>query len=316
MIDDVSTSGSRWRERAIAATRERLKRLEIEAHRIKAELARLEFENEHEIADELSDELGRNGMEVAWPAAIVARPQCDIAPRPNEFGSIQRPAANKPVSAAIVRPEVVIPSKEIGSKIGEPSRKIRRKTSSAWILSMAAHAAVLALLAPMTFALFAHDEMPLLARFSALDSPFIEEPVATPIELVSFEEFELPGDVASEVASLAESAIEEPVPVGLRADCNPGPTAPIADRCRNLDGREWPKPRQRAGRRWRAGCRGRCRSTGDDQLLRHSSPGQLRGIPRRQLRQHEAGADGDDALRVGTEHRTDDRQATILCGVL
>ena len=54
----------RWRERALRETRRRLQHLQVEMHRVKADLARLESANETDLANELAVDLG---LELAEP---------------------------------------------------------------------------------------------------------------------------------------------------------------------------------------------------------------------------------------------------------
>ncbi len=197
-------------------TRQRLKRLEIETHRIKAELARLESENEHEIADELTHELRLDGVAIADSAlhdvlprrlpvnARAQAPRVDLSPQrrvDKEHSTAPRiAAAEAPSSNGVPRDR-------------KATAKRRKRLSPAWTLSLGLHAAVLALLAPMTYVILTNDEMPLFASMFALESPDLDEPGAAPIELVSFEEFEMPDEAVDDAAGLAESVTEEFAPV-------------------------------------------------------------------------------------------------------
>ena len=61
------------REQAIEAARRRLRRLEIETHRIKAELARLEADYEDDVADWLSRKVRRRTPPGCEPAPTADR---------------------------------------------------------------------------------------------------------------------------------------------------------------------------------------------------------------------------------------------------
>lgn len=216
MIDDaVSSSGtSRWlrRDRLLHDTRQRLKRLEIETHRIKAELARLESENETDIADELTHELRLDGV-----AASETAPRAELTRRlPTQALRVDFSPQRRVDTEHLTAPRIA--AAEATSSNGVPrdrkaTAKRRKKFSPAWTLSLGLHAAVLALLAPMTYVMLTNDEMPLFASMFDLESPDLDEPGATPIELVSFEEFEMPDDAVDEAAGLAESVTEEFAPV-------------------------------------------------------------------------------------------------------
>lgn len=213
MIDNTASTTTRssrsWRrERALRETRQRLRRLEIETHRIKAELARLESENETDIADELADELRLDGV---WstdsaPGGMVPRPvhrptvRVDHAPL--QRVDHKRGALPPYVAANGARAEVA-------------GKRRNKKPSPAWLLSLGVHALLLLLLAPLSFVILTSDETPLFASMFATTATDLEEPGTAPIELVSFEEeeFEMPADVVEEAAGLVENASEDFAPV-------------------------------------------------------------------------------------------------------
>jgi VWA domain-containing protein len=83
------------RQNAIKAVRRHVRRMEIEAHRVKAHLARLEAENEDDYADELSRSLSRNPPN----KSRVDAPHLDAVPRPASEVTKPNllPIAQKPV---------------------------------------------------------------------------------------------------------------------------------------------------------------------------------------------------------------------------
>lgn len=221
MSDDAGSSSQpsrSWRrERALRVTRQRLKRLEIETHRIKAELARLESENETDIADELTHELRLDKRPVVGDAqarVTFASASRDVLPRRRQvpqqpFAPLRAASANGksndgPLSPSLPRP---------------PAQR-RRKTSPAWLLSLGAHLAVLLLLAPLTYVVLTNDETPLFASMFDAETHFTEHG-ESPIELVSFEEFELPSDAVEEAMGLTENVGDSIAPVESPLDGEP-----------------------------------------------------------------------------------------------
>jgi len=212
MNDDVPTSRSRRRERAIAATRERLRRVEIETHRIKAELARLESENETDLADELADELRLEGVSTAdsAPGACLLRPT-QPPTRRDDLGPRQ---PVEPRRAAT--PQIIVAN---GATAGGHPAAIRaaaqrrKKVSPAWLLSLGAHLVILLLLAPLTYVILTNDQTPLFASMFDPAVAQLDEPGTAPIELVSYEEPQMPANTVEQAAGLAESVRDELAPV-------------------------------------------------------------------------------------------------------
>lgn len=191
MSDDFSISSCsnrlRVRERAIRATRLRLQHVEIETHRIKADLARLESENETDIADELTSELRfdfTSPGQLIGPSPVAALRD---SPTPREqskpeSGPPRSAAKNQFVPAAMPRWN----GKPVASQPHIAKR--RRSHSRAWLVSVALHLLVLAILAPMTYVIATHDTIPLFASMFAPESSPIDVEGTAPIELVNFEE--------------------------------------------------------------------------------------------------------------------------------
>ncbi len=217
MIDNADSTtrlGRSWRrERALRATRQRLAQLEIETHWIKADLARLESENESELAVELTHELGLAGVAAPRPLEREVTP-----PRPRSSAarvdfSAGRRASHPP--REVVPPGVAVERAMTGARSPtiRPMDRRRKKASPAWLASVGVHLAVLLLLAPMSYVMLSNEPTPLFASMFEVESPNLDESGATPIELVSFESFEVPAEEASDAAALAESFTEEFSPV-------------------------------------------------------------------------------------------------------
>jgi hypothetical protein len=118
MLSGVSPKLAR-RERALEATRRRLKRLEIETHRIKAELARLEADYEDDLADELAQSLRRHNP----------RPT-DEEPKPNRrtspLGTTLVGGLSEADSASKSRAKLALETPPIGLDQGDNSATPRR----------------------------------------------------------------------------------------------------------------------------------------------------------------------------------------------
>ena len=212
MSDDIALSSrpSRsWRrERVLRATRQRLKRLEIEAHRIKAELAQLESENESDIADELTQELQLEG---AATSASVADQSFETR-RPPSARHFDVSTARPVRPAVALAPTIAVPSKAASNGRAAYSRLTRRrrkKLSNAWLASLGIHGLVLLLLAPMTYVILTNEHPPLFASMFAAEPAEFDDLGTGPIELVSFESAEMPSEAAEEAASLAESVTDQ-----------------------------------------------------------------------------------------------------------
>jgi von Willebrand factor type A domain len=207
MIDNPARSvRTQRRERALHVARQRLTRLEIEAHRIKAELARLESENEDEIADELTDGLWRDGARELGPGTAAMVPH--HAPTVRLGFSPSQPTELDEPTPPIV-PAYATSTHRSDTKSQKSNNKPRRVLSPAWMLSLAMHLAILAVLAPMTFVVLTNDRVPLLASWLDPASEKLDESEAAPIELVSYEEVEFPEATQNEPAEVAASLADD-----------------------------------------------------------------------------------------------------------
>jgi von Willebrand factor type A domain len=224
MIDNADSTtrvGRSWRrERALRATRRRLARLEIETHWIKAELARLESENESALAVELTHELGLEGAAAPRPIEReAAAPRTRSSAARVDFSAGRHARIHE--RREIVPQGVAVECATASASARQPAiRKMirtvgkrRKKSSPAWLASVGVHLAVLLLLAPMSYVMMTNEPMPLFASMFEVESPNLDESGAAPIELVSFESFEVPADELSDAAALAENFTEEFSPV-------------------------------------------------------------------------------------------------------
>lgn len=199
------------RERAIQDTRRRLTLLEIETHRIKAELARLEAENEAEWAESLTGEL--NGTAREATASIFEHDDAETvatAPAtPMAAATVATPVAKRDerVTAQIAtKPRAPIAAVAIKTKAKStsapqsPKQRRKRKAAPAWMVSLGIHAAAFALIAPLTFVMLSNENVPLFASmFAAEESP--EEPGVVPVEMVAVDELEIQEAVYEESAT-------------------------------------------------------------------------------------------------------------------
>lgn len=239
--DKAPTSRTLRRERALTAARRRLRLLEIETHRIKAELARLEAENEDDIADELTGELdgetrpaaagrirqledsGRSSSKSDSPldsrfrsGAAVSLVDSALETRSLTADRTARirHRANRPTQVA---PEFAIDTapKDSATPASRAAlaKKARRRTMpAAW--SLGVHAAVLAMFLMWTFPVLVNDDVPLMASPVDLSAEPPEVAEEVPIEIVAEEDFDLQGMPLEEsTLDLADSLTNDLVPL-------------------------------------------------------------------------------------------------------
>jgi hypothetical protein len=209
----------RWRERALRETRRRLQHLQVEMHRVKADLARLESANETDLANELAVDLG---LELAEPKFKPR--QLEVESRPERKAvrvDLSPPRRRAPLDQAA--PQLSNGnSKSVGARSRSASKhpdvKLRKRTTRPWLLSLGAHGLVILLLAPLSYAMLANERTPLMASMSGSDTLRIEETGIAPIELVSFETFEMPDDVDAAIAELPQSELDSLAPIASEFD--------------------------------------------------------------------------------------------------
>lgn len=199
------------RQGAIEATRRRLRRVEIEQHRIKAELARLEADYEDDFADWLSRKLRRkaaaapdvtaldvldraagdgHGQHSAASFALNLCPHNGAAETPCSDVVLVARSNRQPRSSRRVEsppapdehsqrlPAFRLEATDNGS-LGD--RKARRdaasyrKAASPLLCSFALHAIAFSLCLTFTIATIARQEIPLLSTPADLDESFVEE---------------------------------------------------------------------------------------------------------------------------------------------
>jgi hypothetical protein len=189
----TDSSNTLRRERALRSARRRLRLLEIETHRIKAELARLEAEFEDELADRLSgtsligrDERARDGTPAAHrrvdgpheratvfaidaPSAWAGPPESA-----SSFDAIDLLAGELPQGRPrpMRRRETIQPQVEINSDEPRPTSALAAgpqgwladyRRARPFMLSLGIHVLALCALLPMTIATIAKQQLPLVA---------------------------------------------------------------------------------------------------------------------------------------------------------
>ncbi|MGD9633133.1 MAG: VWA domain-containing protein [Pirellulales bacterium] len=204
----------RWRERALRETRHRLQHLQIEIHRVKADLARLESANEMDLANQLAEELNRS---VEQAVGNVPTPQLLATPHTRHVASrvdlssgrkLTTRSASGNIASASTRATIAEPTPPEW-RSAKPIRQRRSKSKSrALQASLGLHFLLLLLIAPLSYVIVTHERLPLFASMFGPEVSDVADPGTGPIELVSFEEFEAPGDVVEPVASLPQSESE------------------------------------------------------------------------------------------------------------
>lgn len=155
----TDSSSTLRRERALKAARRRLRLLEIETHRIKAELARLEAEFEDDLADRLSGKplLDLGGPPRSRPPHAHFRSSGDSAPERS-----RRKRQTESFAPAIeIKTEPQRPTERLADAprgLAADYRKARP-----FMLSLGVHVMFLFALLPLTIATVAQQPVPLVA---------------------------------------------------------------------------------------------------------------------------------------------------------
>jgi hypothetical protein len=241
------------RQKALEAVRRHVRRLEIETHRVKAHLARLEADYEEDVADWMSRKLRRRaspaGQRVDPPhhggpsaadnsAVAVAESELSGAPvairsdGATKLGERRRktadhhvPRANGPTtshqSSPLPRIETDSSGQDISARIAKRGTR-RRKTAPPLMASLLVHAAGLLFCISFGFATVMQQSVPLLASPNATDESVIEELSEVKIEPTKFEDEELQNVVAhTEEFNLADNLLREFEPMELGAGSHP-----------------------------------------------------------------------------------------------
>jgi hypothetical protein len=218
------------REQAIEAVRRHLRRVEIETHRIKAHLARLEADYEDDVADQLSSRLRRrvraaSGRQTrdAEPDRAVAAPAvlrfAAASPAEHSRQRRRRTCAPAPADAG----QAALPL--VADTASEPSRRNGsryRKTVSPLMLSLAVHTAALLLCITFTFATLVQPGPSLLASPTALDDETADELSEVEIEPTRFEDAHLQNVVYEQPEfNVADSLLRELEPTEIGAGAQP-----------------------------------------------------------------------------------------------
>jgi hypothetical protein len=229
----IVPSSSRRRETAIQTAKRRIQRLEIETHRIKAELARLEADNEDDIADELTREF-RQGEQTAFR---LAERRLDggtrgVLPtdrkRPQTTRRVDPGNGRQATKAAPAPSPIKISATESAGKSKRPRNASRAAlrfwTKPAWMLSLGVHAALIAVFGLATYATLSHNDFLLLASPSEFADETLDQISEVVIEPVETEEFEMHEAVADQPFEPSESLFDSLAPV-----TDPGTLGPAGE---------------------------------------------------------------------------------------
>jgi hypothetical protein len=226
------------RDAAIEATRRRLRRLEIETHRIKAELARLEAEYEDDVADWLTRKLRRREPIVSEHSGESHTASIDLAPNSAAGATVwrfdgspvtgvsERGSRSKSASTRKSHPGISPPPIIAGLPAGATSRdggrertaKTYRKAASPILFSVVVHLIILSFCLSVTIATIAQQEVELIASPTDLNEDASE---ISEVEIKAsdkFEDSELQNKlVESPDFNIADSLARELEPVELGA---------------------------------------------------------------------------------------------------
>jgi hypothetical protein len=238
------------RQKAIQAVRRRARRLEIEIHRVKAHLARLEADYEEDVADWMSRKLRRrrslsaeqrtdpphlvaptNGDYFTAPAdqlssfdsAVVKR--LDGEPQSYE-GRPRSEAHTKPRPKKSPTNEQPAPLPHIATQdiLNQSSqRRPRRRTAfPPLIASIAVHAAGLLICISFGFVTVIQQAVPLFASPSVADESTVEEFADVKIEPTKFEDAELQNVITqTDEFNVADNLLRELEPSQIGAGSQP-----------------------------------------------------------------------------------------------
>ncbi len=213
------------RERAIELAQRRLHRIEIETHRVKAELARLAADYEDDVADTLSRRLRRrkhpkrqNHFE---NDADVDAARMRLSVRPSDLAAVIPMAASAPTGHAVHKtaslekfgnerrkvtemprptPTVVEQPKEgsfhsIGARVRR--KKTYSKSAGPLVCSLAVHAVALVFCLSLTFVTLVQPRIPLFASPMKAEEDIPAPTSEVKIEPSKFEDAELQNTIAS-----------------------------------------------------------------------------------------------------------------------
>ena len=302
MSDDSSQSGSNRGRRVLRAVRRRLKRVEIETHLIRADLAQFEAVQETGLAE---------------ATRLRARTSTERNPSstPYELRSFHRLAASEfptaPAPSQVVRVDLR-PKRQQATKRGASDvdfsaiptridtesvprkRGIARWVSPAWFTSVVVHFALLLACGSLTYAILIDDTPPRSITLDLGSDSTVAMSETAITEVVEKVEADSP-DLATGDGpmNLADVAIADPLPLTTDATVEPiqglRRTQCTADRNGHADG--WPRHRRQAGprdnrlrrrqprgRRWRSWSRRQSRADARKRIPPISSAPRLSAI--------------------------------------
>ncbi|MEM6798691.1 MAG: hypothetical protein AAF589_04185 [Planctomycetota bacterium] len=216
----MNDPGDTNRQRQLDAARRRLTELEVETHRLRAQLAKLEATGEEAAAARLEAELAQRTEETSATEALLLpeRTPSDKSPEvvgqtisqrePAESFAVgdNRDATDKP------EPNAAVPF-DLESEAGAVPREKRKspkawlRNTPAWVTSLGVHAALVLLFSLMTFVTLQETPNFLLANAVDGEDEYLDDFAAvdfTPVELdeTSLEQIELePTEVTEETLS-------------------------------------------------------------------------------------------------------------------
>jgi hypothetical protein len=231
------------REQAIEAARRRLRRLEIETHRIKAELARLEADYEDDVADWLTRKLrprrakpapdirdadNFNGLpkvvDGGRPAVLSLELSpvagvCDPGPKTAERTAKASSHKFEPASPKL---EPLVRIADTGAATPPVRRTDLRKHTSPLMVSLAIHAVALVLCFTLTFTTLIPQITPLFASPADFDDDLVSEFSEVEIAPTKFDDAELQNPIAAdEDFNIADNRLRELEPAELGAGEHP-----------------------------------------------------------------------------------------------
>jgi hypothetical protein len=233
MSDKSSHTESSRGRRVIEAVRRRLQRVEIETHLIRADLAQFEAVHEAGVAEALRGELDLDQIETPTGGP-------DNAPSFESAAAIGQPSTSLPRSeraAGVTRPPVVhvdlsprrqkagqedaasadfsaIPLRIGGDAESAPRKSlVARWASSAWLVSVLMHFALLAVGGSLTYAILVDESPPHAMTLDLSADATATASETAPPELVDVAESDSPEVATGDGAmNLADLPVADPLP--------------------------------------------------------------------------------------------------------
>jgi hypothetical protein len=227
----------------LEAVRRRLKRVEIETHLIRADLAQFEVVHETGLAEALCDELDREPPTTVSEELLLGVPlltEAPIQPAPLDAKDLGGAEQTNPERSGVVRVELApkrlravnrgeaavdfsaIPTRLDGIKRADKRTGAGRWVSPAWLLSVAVHFVLMLVCGSLTYAIMIDAAPPTAITLDLSDEAVTAVREAAVTEVAEVAEVDSPDLATGDgPVNLADVAIAEPLPMTTNASVAP-----------------------------------------------------------------------------------------------